>query len=76
MNLRSLFSGVDVSQADVDQIPRRQHRFDPGQSWNIWHLWQKDSGLRGRLLESGLEEDEGRYKSLQKQKHVLKLLRP
>lgn len=38
MNRCSLFSRVDVSQADVDQIPGRQDRFHPGESWNIWYL--------------------------------------
>lgn len=45
MNLHSLLSRVNVSQADVDQIPRRQDRFDPGQSWNLWYLWQKNDVL-------------------------------
>lgn len=42
INLHSLFSGVNVSQADVDQIPRRQDRFHPGESWKIRHLWQEN----------------------------------
>lgn len=42
MNLHSLLSGVNVPQADVDQVPGRQDWLDPGQSWNDWHLWQKN----------------------------------
>lgn len=46
IHLHSLFSGVNVSQADVDQIPRRQDRFHPGESWNIRHLWQDNDAVK------------------------------
>lgn len=47
-NHYSLFSGVDVSQADVDQIPGRQDRLHPGESWNIWYLRK---GVQSRLYQ-------------------------
>lgn len=73
MNLHSLFSWVNISQADVDQVPRRQDRFHPGQSWNIGYLWQKNDvvgshrsqrGLFRQSSESVLEQRQCEYKGL------------
>lgn len=54
MNRPSLFSGVDVSQADVDQISGRQDRFHPGESWNIWYLRSVVKNPRYQSLKRSL----------------------